>query len=137
MKIIERKPVPKNKYGRIILSGQNLEVHEKDTIFALASFGYDIETLIPSYIPKSHNPDLLMAGTTWEMKTTLSVKKKTIETKFRKAQKQSGGRSIFDLRKLRDKRAAIDYIIKLFQETRGMRRVIILEEDEKLLDIFK
>ena len=138
MKIIERKKVQKNRYGRVVFNNHDLEPHEEATVFALSSFGFDVETLIPSSIPRSRNPDLLMLGTTWEMKGPRVMNEKTITTKFRKAEKQSGGRAVFDLRNMKkDRKVAEAYIKKLFQETHGMRRIMIIEDDEKVLDIFK
>ena len=43
--------------------------HEKKTIRCLSKYGFDVETIIPSNIPGSRNPDILMLGTFWEMKS--------------------------------------------------------------------
>lgn len=138
MKIFNRGKVSRNKYGKIIFSNHDLEPHEKDTIFCLASFGFDVETIVPSNIPKSKNPDLLMLGTFWEMKGPRTANQTTIQTKFRKATKQSGGKAIFDLRNVKnDSREIEKYIIRLFITTRGMRRIMIIEDDNTILDILK
>lgn len=136
MKIIERKIVNKNRYGKIIFNNYGLEEPEKETIFYLVKFGFDIEILKPSNIPKSKNPDLLMLGTTWEIKSPQKFNRATIQTKFRKAVKQSGGRGIFDLRNVNSEEAEL-YIMKLFLSTREMKRIMIIQEDGQLLDIFK
>ena len=101
MREIVRKAVAKNKYGRVVFNNHDLESHEIDTIFCLASFGFDVETIKPSNIPGSRNPDLLMLGTTWEIKTPTTINRETIATEFRKAVKQSGGRAVltFDTRR--------------------------------------
>ena len=138
MKIIEREKVAKSKYGRVVFNNHDLEPHEEATVFCLSSFGYDVETIIPSNIPKSKNPDILMLGTTWEMKGPRRANEKTIRTKFRKAKKQSGGKAIFDLRNSgKDARNIEKYIMKLFSEIQEMRRIIIIKTDDKILDIFK
>ena len=138
MWIIEREKVPKSKYGKIIFNNRDLEPHEEATIFCLSSFGFDVETIIPSNIPKSKNPDLLMLGTTWEMKGPRKANQDTIRTKFRKAKKQSGGRAIFDLRNSGHDAESIEkYILKLFTEIKEMRRIIIIKNSDKILDIFK
>ena len=139
MKTIERNPVSIHKHGRAIFNNQDLEPHERETVFCLTSFGFDVETIIPSSIPGSRNPDLLMMGTTWEMKGPRTANRSTIQTKFRKAVKQSGGRAVFDLRNARSvERVEVESIImKLFSSTRGMRRIIIIRDDEHLVDIFK
>lgn len=134
---MERKTVPKRSRGRIVFNN-DLEPHERETAIYLTNFGFDVETIIPSNIPKSKNPDLLMMGTTWEMKGPRTANEKTIRTKFRKAVKQSGGRAVFDLRNMRDDPAeAEQYIMELFKEIRGMRRIIIIRSNRILLDIFK
>ena len=138
MRIIKRTKVSKTKYGRIIFTNNNLEKHERDTVFCLSSFGFDVETLVPSDIPKSKNPDLLMLGTSWEMKGGNTTNEATIQTKFRKATKQSNGKAIFDLRTIKwNKIKAQEKIIRLFKTTRGMRRIIIIQDDNNMLDIFK
>jgi hypothetical protein len=138
MKIIERKTVPKSRYGRVVFNNHNLEPHEEATVFCLSSFGFDVETIIPSNIPKSKNPDLLMLGTVWEMKGPRTANESTIRTKFRKARKQADGKAIFDLRNTSNDTAEIKkYILKLFSEIREMRRIMIIENDQKLLDIIK
>lgn len=137
MKIIRRTTVSKSKYGKIIFSNNNLEDHERDTIFCLASFGFNIETLIPSDIPKSKNPDLLMLGTYWEMKGGTTANKDTIKYKFRKAIRQSGGKAIFDLRHVRQKEKAKKIIVDVFSKTREMYRIMVIQDNDNLLDIFK
>lgn len=138
MKVIKRHKVSKSKYGKIIFGNRDLEPHEEATVFCLSSFGLDIETLIPSNIPKSKNPDLLMLGTVWEMKGPKSYNEKTIRKRFRKAKKQAGGRAVFDLRNVISNVDSVEkYIIKLFTEEHEMYRIMIIEDDSSLIDIFK
>lgn len=139
MKIVELKPVSKNKVGRIIKNGVKLEPHEYETIFLLANLGYNIELVRPSNIPHSNNPDLEMQGTFWEMKGPESPDEDTIATKFRKAVKQSGGRAVYDIRRIPSgsMQRIEQYILKLFKNTRGMRRIILIQSDDRVLDITK
>ncbi|MBR2586830.1 hypothetical protein IKE71_00430 [Candidatus Saccharibacteria bacterium] len=139
MKIIEREPVSASKRGKAVFNNQDLEPHERETVFCLNSFGFDVETIIPSSVPGSRNHDLLMLGTTWEMKGPKTPNRAKIQTKFRKAVKQSGGRAVFDLRNMRetDRAEAEETIMKLFKTTREMRRIIIIRNDERLVDILK
>lgn len=138
MKQVELKPVARNKRGKIIIRSSNLEKHEIKTLECLASFGFDIETIIPSNTPGSNNPDILMLGTYWEMKGPKTANKNTLKKRFRKAIKQSGGKAIFDLR---NKKGDIDkvrnWIMRLFKEVSGMRRIIIIVADNTALDIIK
>ena len=138
MKIIERAKVPKKKYGKVIFGNQNLEQHEISTVFRLASFGFDVETVPPTDIPNSNNPDLIMLGTYWEMKCPREINQTTLQQRFHKACKQSGGKVIFDLRRIDDKSGTIrDYLIKLFRSSRKVNHMIIIENEEKMLDILK
>ena len=131
-------PVHKNKYGKLVITRFDLESHEKETLFRLVSYGFDIETVIPSHIPHTKNPDLVMLGTFWEMKCPVSVNEKTISTMFRKAVKQSGGRIIFDLNRIHNDASKVeDYIIELFKTTHNMYRVMIIRKANEILDITK
>lgn len=124
--------------GRANFNGRELESHEKKTIKLLVDYGFDVEVIIPSNIPGSRNPDILLFGTFWEMKGPRSTNENTIKTKFHKAIKQSGGRAIFDLREIKGgANAAKEILMELFMNTRGMRRIIIIESDENVLDISK
>lgn len=138
MKVIKRYKVPKNKCGKIQKTNPDLEPHEDRTVECLSGFGFNVETLIPSDIPKTKNPDLLMLGTTWEMKGPRVANESTIQTKFRKAIKQAEGKAIFDLRESGHDADEIERIImKMFTGSRGMRRIMIIRNDNELLDIFK
>ena len=139
MKITERTPVPRKEYGKILFKNHNLEQHEISTVFCLASFGFDIELLPPTDIPNSNNPDLLLFGTFWEIKRPKNFNKNTIKKRFRKANRQSCGKSIFDLRDINSKNVedAINFIIELFKTTRGISHIMIIVSDSKILDITK
>ena len=97
--------------GRVIKTRFDLEPHEERTIETLSNFGYDVETVVPSNTPKSQ-----------------------------KAIRQANGRSVFDLREVpkgEDVEIVKNEIMALFERKRGMRRIIIIENDEKILDISK
>lgn len=138
-KIIELHKVKRTKYGRVVKTRHDLEPHEEKTLGILASFGFDIETVIPSNIPHSKNPDIIMLGTFWEMKGPISTDEDTVQTKFRKATRQSGGKAIIDLTNVRGNVEKLEkFVIELFATTRGMRRIMIIEKNgEKILDIRK
>ena len=137
MKIIELKKVPKNKIGKYNENGVDLKPHEKATIKLLTQYGFNIESIIPSNIPKAKNPDILMAGTVWEMKAPMKYNEETIRTKFRKAKKQANGRAVFDLRNVKELERVNKYIMSLFVDTSEMRRMIIIKSDNETLDIYK
>lgn len=140
MKVIEREKVPESSYGKVTINNINLEQHELETILCLARFGFDVETIIPSYTPHGNNPDLVMMGPLWEMKGPTSANRKTITKRFRKAVKQSGGRAVFDLRGVKNEKERIraeEEIVRRFNQSRSMRRILIIKNDEKMLDISK
>ena len=140
MKIIELKKVSKNKIGKFNQNGVDLEPHEKRTAKLLTLYGFNVEAIRPSNIPKMHNPDILMSGTIWEMKGPTNANESTIKKRFRKAIKQANGKGIFDLRNIRTIREqgdAFNKIIELFKTSRSMRRIIVIKNSDKVLDIFK
>lgn len=126
--------------GKVNKTRNNLEPHESRTIGILANFGFSVETINPSNTPKSNNPDLLMLGTLWEMKAPISANENTIKKRFKKASKQANGRAIFDLTGItseNEKAEAIRIIINFFEEKSSMRRIIIIQNAHKILDISK
>ena len=132
------RQVHKSKSGKVVLNNLDLEGHERATVFRIANFGLDVETIIPSHIPHSKNPDLLLMGTFWEMKGPTKLNESTITTKFRKAIKQSGGKAVFDLNNVKTNPIEVEeFILKLFKEMRGMRRIIIIRKDGTAVDIIK
>lgn len=140
VKIIAVTISSKNIIGNVKINSKEPEPHERRTIDFLADLGYDVETIIPSNMPGSRNPDILMMGTFWEMKGPVTSNERKITKRFRKAIKQAEGKSIFDLRNIRkeaDRILAKKIIMELFIETSGMRRVIIIEDDKTGLDIIK
>ena len=143
-RISELKKPKNGKIGKVKKYNKNLEPHEDRTIETLSEYGFDVEALIPSNVPGSKNPDILMLGTLWEMKAPVTDDDETIASHFRKAVKQSGGKAIFDIRGAKKDPDTIEgTIMKLFATTRGMRRIMIIKKDAedkrrvKILDIAK
>ena len=138
VKITELHRPPRSKIGRIIHNDVRLENHEYRTVLLLAEFGFDVELIRPSSIPHSQNPDILMLGTTWEMKGPESDNQYTIKKRFRKAKKQADGRAIFDLNNIPKKNRikAEKYILELFETTRGMKRIMLIK-DGAIIDIIR
>ena len=138
MKKVELQKVSKSHHGNLVTHGVSLQSHELDTVLYLTKFGLDIELIRPSNIPRSNNPDLEMLGTFWEIKSPSNYNETTIKKRFRKSKHQSGGRSIFDLRKIRkDSDKAKKFILELFSSTREMHRIILIEKDGRVFDYIK
>lgn len=137
MKITRLRPVPNDKVGRVKKNGVITEPQEDSTLLYLTQFGFDIEVIKPTSTQKVHNPDALILGTIWEIKTPESSNAMTIKNRFRKAAKQSE-RVIFDLRNIKIGANKVEkQLIGLLQENGRVRRMMIIEGDGALLDIIK
>ena len=137
MKIIELHKVPKNKIGKFNKNGIKLEPHEENTAELLTLYGFNIEVIRPINTPGANNPDILMTGTIWEMKAPRRYNEQTLKNRMRKAARQAG-RVVFDLRNLDiAKEKTKQFVIKLFIGNSDMRRMIIIENDKKVLDFLK
>ena len=137
MTIVEVKILKTTKWGSIIRNGVKTDVLEDSTISYLTHFGYDIELIRPTSIEKTNNPDILMFGAIWEIKTLLTSNEKTIKKRFHKASKQAS-KIIFDLRNIKkDADVAEKQILKLFVGNGNVSRLMLVKKDGKMLDIFK
>ena len=137
MKIKEMEPVPKKEYGQIIRNGVKTNTLEDGTVLYLARLGYDIELIKPTSIEKTNNPDILMFGAIWEIKTLQTYNSKTIKKRFHKASKQAS-KIIFDLRNVdRYDKQVEKQIIELFKGNSNVNRLILIRKSGETLDIFK
>lgn len=137
VKIVELQRVPKNKVGRVYIGDTHLEAHEYDTIYFLASFGFEIEVIRPTNTPRTHNSDFLIGGAIWEAKSPEGAGNSTIARQFHKASKQSD-RMILDLRriKMQPSKAEHEAMIR-FEKSKSIKRLILITKDGRLLDIRK
>ncbi len=138
LKMTKLRKVEAEKVGRAILNDIVLEAHEQSTILLLTQYGFTIEVIRPENAPKSDNPDFLMLGTTWEMKSPETVNENTLRKRMHKASKQAD-HVIFDLRrvpKMRKDRVKM-FLLKLFENNRGIRRAIFIETDDVVVDMTK
>ena len=137
MKIIELHPVSKNKRGIFHKNGIRLEPHEEKTAKFLTLYGFNIEVIKPINTPRMNNPDILLAGTIWEMKAPIKYNENTLKIRIKKASKQAK-RIVFDLRNMKKEyNEAQDYIIELFEGNRETRRMILITKHKKVLDFYK
>lgn len=136
MKITELRKAPDEKIGRINLHGCKLEPHEDKTIKLLALYGFDIEAVIPRSVPKANNPDIFISGMIWEMKAPTTFNEQTLKNRLKKASKQSD-RLIFDLRNAKEYNETKKRVLKLFEHNHKAKRMMLITDDEKLLDIRK
>ena len=137
MKKREVQKVSKDKIGRVIRNDVKTEVSEDSTILYLTQFGFNIELIKPASTKKSHNPDVLILGAVWEIKSPESSNKNTIKVRFRKASKQAN-KVIFDLRNIKHgAQDAEKQLTNLFKEAGRVRRMMIIRKDGRLFDYIK
>lgn len=137
MKIREVQKVPKNKIGHFNENGVKPEPGEEGTIKYLTLFGFDIEFIRPSSTKKAKNPDVLIMGTIWEIKTPTSSNENTIKMRFRDASKQAE-KIIFDLRGVKKNPDKVErQIMDLFMGDGRVRHMMLIKKDGRLLDIVK
>ncbi len=137
MKIVELKPVSKNKIGRVNLNGAHLEAHEYETILFLNLFGFDIDVILPTNTPKSHNPDLQINGAFWESKSPEGESKYNIQRKIHEASHQAD-RLVLDLRRSKiSSEKAYAEAIKRFGDSKRIKHMLLVTKDKRLLDIRK
>ena len=135
MKIVEIKP--SKKPGNFNRNDVDLKTHEMKTIDFLIGYGFNIEAIIPAYTPKNKNPDILLNGAVWEMKSPEGNGKYTIQRQVHEAGSQSN-KLILDLRRIKkpaDK--AQSEAVFHFGHSKSIRRLLIITKDKKLLEIIK
>ena len=137
MKIRELHQVPKEKIGRVIKNGVKTEVNEDSTILYLTQFGFDVELIKPASTKKSNNPDVLIMGSIWEIKSPESANKNTIKNRFRKGSKQAT-KIVFDFRNIKkDADKAETQVMDLFKKAGRVRHMMAIKKNGKLFDIIK
>lgn len=124
--------------GRLIDHGLTIEKHERATVDLLLAHGNDVELLLPSNTMGNSNPDLMMWGVIWEMKSPIVASRASLSRLFRHATKQSCN-VIFDLRRIKIKNDnELVRVLQSFLETsRRARRLIVITHAKELLDFAK
>lgn len=137
MKVKELEKAPKNKIGRVNKNGVKPEPNEENTFDYLTLFGFNIELIKPTRTQKVKNPDILIMGAVWEVKTPISSNNTTIKNRFREAAEQAT-KIIFDLRNVKkDSNKAEKQIIDLFAGNGQVRHLMIVKKNGRLLDLIK
>lgn len=137
MKITILQKVPRNKVGKINKNGVVPKPNEEFTFKYLILYGFNIEIIRPSSTEKMKNPDILIMGTIWEVKTPISNKKNTIRNRFREASDQAD-KIIFDLRKIKTNVDDVEkWLIGMFEKRGRVRRMIIIEKSGRTIDVNK
>ena len=111
------------------------EKHEYETARYFANRGLDIKFISPSDIKGTNNPDFMMVGRIWEVKSPIGSNLRTYEDALKKALKQSEN-IIFDLRRLRnvDEEKCINRLVRMANLPR-LKTLLIISRDGRLLTI--
>ena len=137
MKLKELSKVSESRIGHVNKNGVKPEPNEEETFNHLVLFGFNIELIKPTRTQKVKNPDVLIAGAVWEVKTPISSNKNTIKNRFREASDQAT-KVIFDLRNVKKDADKVEkQIIDLFRGDGQVRHMMVIEKDGKLLDFIK
>ena len=123
--------------GKIDISELNTppEKHEFETAKFFANKGFDVTFLKPSSIKGTNNPDFLLLGKIWEIKSPIGKSRRTYEDNLRKAIKQSGN-IIFDLRRLdwSSEMLCINVLNK-YKSLLAVKILLIIKRNGKLLTL--
>ncbi len=123
------------KRGKIIPNGVSLEKHENDTVVYFTDLGFDIELIPPSLTSGTRQPDFLMDGLAWEMKSSRSNGSRTIEHAVRSASRQSEN-IIIDLRRSKlDSERAITQITLHASRRTNIKKLIVITKRGVRIDI--
>lgn len=137
MKIRELRKVSESRIGHVNRNGVRSEPNEEKTFSYLTLFGFNIELIKPTRTQRVKNPDVLIMGAVWEVKTPISSNPNTIKNRFREATEQAT-KIVFDLRNIkRNSDKVKEQIIGLFSGNGKVRHMMIIDNNGELLDIIK
>lgn len=124
--------------GKLITNDVALQPHELATVeFLVNQCGKIISLIVPSYTPHNRNPDFVMDGVLWEMKSPQGREPRTLEHAFKNAAKQSEN-IVIDLRRMTlDTDKALRILQKHFLLSRHVKRLCIVTKVEKVVDFRK
>ncbi|MBQ3834282.1 MAG: hypothetical protein II816_02030 [Elusimicrobia bacterium] len=136
--VIETLNIKQNKknFGKIIIPyGVFVETHELEVAKILNKLGKDVEFLLPNRLQFSKTPDIKMNNILWEIKSPKGNSSRTIENNLRCALKQSKY-IVIDLRRIKiDETKAIAQIKKQFVQSKIIKNIIIIRQNQEILDL--
>lgn len=96
-----------------------------------------ISLIVPSYTPHNRNPDFMMDGVLWEMKSPQGKNLRTVEHAFKNAAKQSEN-IVIDLRRTKlATSSAVKLLEKRFNLSRHVKRLLVITREENVVDFRK
>ncbi len=124
--------------GRLIENGVVLQSHERATVeFLVEHYEKVISLIVPSYTPHNRNPDFMMDGVLWEMKSPQGKNLRTVEHAFKNAAKQSEN-IVIDLRRTKlATSSAVKLLEKRFNLSRHVKRLLVITREENVVDFRK
>lgn len=125
------------KRGNLIRNGAKIQPQEESAVEFLLSQGLNVELIVPVNTPKNKNPDFLINGITWELKSPETKNKKTIKRLINSTTKQSV-RIVVDLRNLKlNEDVAINILEYEFRDSHRVREMMIISKGRDALLRYK
>ena len=122
------------KKGKLKQNGVHLQDHEYNTVRFLLENGYDVELIPPSQINKLRQPDIMMGGVAWEIKAPIGTGRKNIENILQSASGQSRNIIIDLFRSKMSEDDAIKGYEQFFNQSKRIKRMIIIKKNREILD---
>ena len=125
------------KRGNLIRNGVKIQPQEESAIEFLLSQGLNVELIVPVNTPKNKNPDFLINGVVWELKSPETKNKKTIKRLINSTTKQSV-RIVVDLKNLKlNEEIAINILEYEFRDSHRVRDMMIIPKRRDALLRYK
>lgn len=122
------------KKGKIIPNGVVLKSHENATVVFLTELGFDVELIPKINIEGVHTPDVMINRTKWEMKAPIGEGNSLMKNTIQRAVKQSPN-IIVDLRRTkRHQTKCLRELEKQFNNSRSVKRLLVITKTGKTLD---
>jgi len=141
MYCMEKKNRKTINLGKVIIPAGHPnppEPHEVETAYILARhYQTTVEFLIPVDDYKRKSADIIMLGVEWEIKCPHGASKSTIGNQFRFASKQSKN-IVIDARRTRLEYESVENrVLFEIKKRPAIRKVIIIDKSEKVIEIQK
>ena len=123
--------------GILKQNGVHLKDHEHITVKLLLKNGFDVELIPPSEIKGLKNPDIMLMGMAWEMKSPEGGGRNTIKNTVQNASHQAQN-IIIDLRrcKMPDEKA-LKELKQRFLLSKRLKRMKVICSNEQVIDFIK
>ena len=129
--------VPKSKRGKFLENSVKIELHEKNAAMFLTLFGFNIEVVQPVNTPGMRNPDFLIDGVLWEMKSFKTCNLKTIKKQMYRASLQAT-HIIIDLREVKKEYEKVEReVTRRFCNRTSFKRMIMITREGQAFDYRK